>query len=248
MLKINYKYLIIINFLLFTFKFASSQFINNIRLGGGVGASYYLGSQMDYSISLNTYGKSELNPGFHGQIFYAINDRHEIGIRGLTTELWSFKSENYLGLNAKINDVFLVHQMSLNKNTKLDNKKFTFNTVFGLGVIYYRSMFYTANTTTQKLKPFSSVGNGITYVSSNLIIPEQQPTIAVMVGFNVGYRLNKFMTFYLENSITLSGSNQITGNLILKSNLPNNGYSFHSLGLYFNLNVKKSSLSCPRFY
>ncbi|MFA9215080.1 MAG: hypothetical protein ACEQSR_14780 [Candidatus Methylacidiphilales bacterium] len=248
MSKINFKFFITVNLLLFTFKLASGQFVNNLRLGGGIGFSLYLGSQMDYTIALNTYGKSELNSGLHGQIFYTINDRHEIGIRALTTELWSFKSENYLGLNAKINDVFLVHQMSLNKNTRIDNQKFTFNTVFGIGVIYYRSMFYTANPATQQIKQFSSVGNGVTEVSSGLIIPEQRPTIAGMVGFNIGYRLNRFMTAYLENSITLSGSNKITGNLLLKSNLPNNGYSFHSLGLYFNLDVRKSSLKCPRFY
>ncbi len=228
--------------------FCSAQFINGFRFGGGLGLSTYWGTQMDYTISLNTYKKSELNPGFHGQLHYAINDKHEIGVRALVTELWSFKSDNYLGLNAKINDFFVVYQRSLNNNISLKSyNKFTFNAVAGLGVIYFKSTFYIANPKTGIMTPFSSVGEGAKYVSSGLQIPEQRPTIAGMLGFNIGYRLNKNFTIYLENSITLSGSNKITGNLLTKYEIPNNGYSFHSLGLYFNFNSKLNPLGCPKF-
>lgn len=248
--KINNKFFITVSVLLFTFKLASGQFINNLRLGGGVGLSAYLGTQSDNTISLNIYGKSELNRGFNGQIYYAFNNRHEIGFRALNTELWSFKSENFLALIAKINDVFLVYQFSLNNNVKLNRqfkKNYTINAVAGLGVVYFKSIFYTAKPTTGELRNFSSVGNGLIYVSSGLIIPEQQPAVSGMVGLNFGFRLNKFLSIYAENSITLSGSNKITGNLLTKYKIPNNGYYYGSISLFFNIHSKANPLSCPKF-
>lgn len=250
MLKINHKISITFTLLVFTFKLASGQFINNLRFGGGVGFSAYLGNQSDNAITLNTYGKSELNPGFNGQIYYAINNRHEIGFRALTTELWSFKSENYLALNAKINDAFLVYQFSLNNNVRLNSrfkKNYTVNAVAGLGVVYFKSIFYTANPRTSELTNFSSVGNGLISVSSGLIIPEQKPAVSGMVGLNFGFRLTKFISIYAENSITLSGSNKITGNLLTKYKIPNNGYYYGSISLFFNIHSRANPLSCPKF-
>ncbi len=240
-----FSYLLLINY-----NFCSAQFINGFRVGGGIGVSYYLGTQTDNSISFNTFGKSEVNRGINGQIYYAINNRHEIGLRALNTELWSFKSQNYLALNAKINDVFLVYQYSLNNNVKLKNrfgKNYTLNAVAGLGVIYFKSIFYTSDPRIGQLTNFSSVGNGLIYTSSGLVIPEQQPAISGMVGFNVGYRLTNFLTIYAENSITLSGSNKITGNLLTKYLIPNNGYYYGSLSLFINFNSKINPLSCPKF-
>lgn len=236
-------------FLVFS-HWCSAQLINGFRIGGGIGASYYLGTQTDNVVSFNTFGKSEVNLGINGQIYYAFNDRHEIGLRALNTELWSFKSQNYLALNSKINDVFLVYQYSLNNNVKLKNRyrnNYTINAVAGLGIIYFKSIFYTANPRTGELTNFSSVGNGLVYVSSGLIIPEQQPALSGMVGLNFGVRLNNFLSIYAENSITLSGSNRITGNLLTKYKIPNNGYYYGSISLFFNINSRGNRLGCPKF-
>lgn len=224
------------------------QFLENLRFGGGIGISYYLGTQTDNVPSINTFGKSEINPGLNGQIHYTFNTRHELGLRVMNTELWSFKSDNYLALNSKINEVMLIYQLSLNKNAGIKSyTKFTHNLAFGLGVLYFRSRFFTANPKTEVLTLFSSVGVGSPYASSGLQIPEQRPTIAGMLGYNFGYRLSKHFSFYIENGITLSGSNKITGNLLTKYEIPNNGYYYGSISLFVNFNSPRSA-ACPRFY
>lgn len=244
---INLRFTFLGLFILSTFG-VLGQFIENLRIGAGLGISYYLGTQTDNVPSFNTFGKSEVNPGLNGQIHYAFNKRHELGLRVMNTELWSFKSENYLALNAQINEVMLIYQLSLNNNAGIKSyTKFTHNLALGLGILYFKSRFFTANPQTEQLTLFSSVGVGAPYASSGLQIPEQRPTIAGLVGYNFGYRLSRHFSFYIENGITLSGSNKITGNLLTNYNIPNNGYYYGSISLFVNFNAGRSN-ACPRFY
>jgi hypothetical protein len=225
-----------------------SQMLNNMRIGVGVGESIYWGTQMDNTISTNTFGVSEINPGFSFQTFFSFDKKQEIGIRYLSTELWSFKSDNKLAFNAKVDEYSLVYQRSLNNNIDFKSRaNFTYNLVLGAGVLYYRSVFYIVDPNSGELKPFSSVGKGAIDVSSGLRVIQQIPSISGLVGFNIGYKISEKFSLYFENSFTLSASNKITGNLLLRSEIPANGYTFSSFSLFYNLSSKYSQLSCPKF-
>lgn len=241
------KYYLLL-FLIYVSTNLTSQTLNNVRIGIGLGSSIYWGTQMDYSFKLNTFGVSEINKGYNFQTYFAFDKKQEIGVRFLNTELWSFKSDNRLALNAKIDEFSLIYQRSLNNNIDLKSKdKFTYNLVLGTGIIYFRSVFFTVNPESGDLKPFSSVGKGDLKVSSNLKVMQQIPTVSGLIGFNIGFRISNKFSLYQENTFTLSGSNKITGNLLIRSEIPNNGYTYHTFTLFYNLSSKYNQLTCPKF-
>lgn len=233
--------------LLLTF-FANAQIFEGIRIGGGLGGSIYWGSQMDYKISLNTYGRSEINKGYNFQIYKSIGDKHEIGFRYLTTQLWSFKSDDRYAANTKLEEFAIMYQKSLNNNIGLHNSNFTYNMVYGVGIINYSSQYYLVDKS-GGVRTFFSIGNGSnqSVLKDGLNIAEKRPTVCGIIGFNIGYRLAKHVSVYVENTFTLSGSNYISGNLYLRSNIPNNGYTYHAISLFINVFGKPNPLSCPKF-
>ncbi len=225
-----------------------AQFFDGLRFGAGIGKSIYWGSQMDFIFSTNTYGKSEFNNGYNFQIYKSINRSSEIGFRYLNTELWSFKSKNTLALNAHVDEFSFIYQYSLNDNIELSSSPVTFNLAAGLGLINFKSIFYTINGPNDFSNVFSSVGYGNDIGgTSTKKEPNKITAFAAMVGFNVGVRLAPNLSMYLENTFTLSGSNKITGNLLLNSSVPNNGYTYHALSLYLNFGNQKGKIGCPKF-
>lgn len=233
--------------LLLNYQFVFSQILDGVRIGGGLGVSVYLGSQMDSKISTNTFNKSELNSGFNVQIYKALDNKNELGIRFLKSELWSFKSEDQLGLNNNFNEIAFIYQRSLNNNNGMNRGSFTFNLLAGIGLLDYSAAFYTINPNGE-FNYFSSIGNGYKPVqNSNLLIREKKLAVSGILGFNIGCRIAPNLSLFLENSVSLSSSNKFTGNLSLKSNLPNNGFSYHALSLFINLGNQRGRIGCPKF-
>ena len=56
-------------FFLFSTTTIYSQVLDGVRIGGGIGSSYYWGTQSDNIPKLNTYGKNELNIGYNFHAF-----------------------------------------------------------------------------------------------------------------------------------------------------------------------------------
>jgi len=224
----------------------SSQILYGVRIGGGLGSSYYWGSQMDGKISLSTYNRSELNPGYKFQVYKAIDKKNEFGIRYLKTQLWSFKSNNTQAINIDLDEFAFVYQRSLNDNIRISSYPLTFNMLLGLGIIRYSAIAYSI-TSQQQFVPFSSVGKGNQSLPSNLMISEKQITPAALVGYNIGFRLGSMLTLYFENSFTLSVSNNFAGVLSYKGKLPVNGYTYHAFSVYLNIENTKGKIKCPKF-
>ncbi|MFA9215079.1 MAG: hypothetical protein ACEQSR_14775 [Candidatus Methylacidiphilales bacterium] len=226
----------------------NAQIFDGLRLGGGIGKSIYWGTQMDFVFSTNTYGKSELNNGYNFQIYKTINRTSEIGFRYLNTELWSFKSKNTLALNAHVDEFSIIYQYSLNNNIDLSSSPVTINLVAGLGLITFKSIFYSINSPNDFSAIYSSVGYGNEIGdASTKKEPNKVTAIEGIAGINLGVRLFPNLSLYLENSFTLSGSNKITGNLLTNSSIPANGYTYHALSLYLNFGNQKGKIRCPRF-
>jgi hypothetical protein len=234
---------------LFVFLFTThniGQGLDGVRFGFGVGSSIYWGSQMDNKIETNTLGKSEINSGINFQVYKAIDNVNEFGIRFLSSELWSFKSNNQLALNNQFNELSFLYQRSLNKNIKLNNAPFTINLLAGVGMLYYSATFYTI--TDNNLKNFSSIGAGDKPISNpSYLIKEKVPAISGIIGLNIGFKLSPRFLLYLENSFSLSLDNRFTGNLSLKSKVPNNGFTYNALSLYLYLGSPKGIIRCPKF-
>ncbi|MFZ4797424.1 MAG: hypothetical protein ACOYMA_08005 [Bacteroidia bacterium] len=224
----------------------NAQVFDNLRFGGGIGSSYYWGSQSDNIPKLDTYGKNELNTGFNFQIYKAVDYKNEFGIRYLKTQLWSFKSNNTQAINVDLNEFAFVYQRSLNDNVGISSSPITFNMLFGIGIIRYSAMAYSISPK-QEFNVSSSVGNGYQPVPIDWLIRDKQTTAAGLVGFNMGVRVARILTLYFENTFTLSASNNITGVLTYKGKLPVNGYTYHALSLYFNLGNQRGKLGCPKF-
>ncbi|MFZ4797425.1 MAG: hypothetical protein ACOYMA_08010 [Bacteroidia bacterium] len=244
----SYKIILFFIFL-FSSYLSNSQILNGFRFGGGVGESIYWGSQMDDKMSFSTYNKSEFNPGFNFQLYKAIDKKNEIGFRFLNTQLWSFKTSNTQATNAKINEFAIIYQRSLNENSTLNSGRmlFTHNLVLGLSMISFKSRAFLIDPKTKIFSVLSSVGYANDYTTTGLTKPEDQLAIGAVLGYNIGIRLNKSFSIYLENTFTLSTNNDIHGNLNSKSKITNNGYTYSALSLYLNINSRVNPLGCPKF-
>jgi hypothetical protein len=244
---VGFKKLSILSLFVFLFTtYIIGQDLDGVRLGFGVGSSIYWGSQMDTKIVTNTLGKSEINSGLNFQIYKSFDNINEFGIRFLSSELWSFKSNNQLALNNQFKELSFLYQRSLNQNVKLNNGPLTVNLLAGVGVLYYSASFYTINN--NNLRIFSSIGAGDKPVSDpSFLIKEKIPAISGIIGLNLGFKLSPRLLLYLENSFSLSLDNRFTGNLSLKSKVPNNGFTYHALSLYLNWGNQKGRIGCPKF-
>lgn len=248
---LNHKYhsLTVIFFFLFC-SICNAQFYKNARLGVGVGGSLYLGTQMDEEISLSTYNKSEVNLGYNFQVYKSINDKSELGFRYLNTSLWSFKSNNELALNADLQEFSILYQRSLNNNINLDGSRFTFNLLAGLGLCYFRSAFYNIiNPEDGFTVPFTAVGYGNITTINGQNISDKLLQLLFIEGFNIGYRISPRFSIYFENSLSFTNSNKLSGNLLRKSNIPPDGYTYHALTIYINYSQYFSAkkMKCPKF-
>ena len=232
---------------IFSTLISTSQVSDGWRIGVGLGGSIYCGSQVDEKLSFNTYNKSEVSLGKNIQFHKAIDYKSEIGIRYLNTELWSFKKNDQQAINAKINEFAVIYQRSLNENSDLYSNRFSFthNLVVGLSLISFKSRLSSINPDTRVFTVLSSVGNGVEPTTLGLIKPDPQFAVGGIFGYNIGTRLSNTFSLYLENTFTLSTSNDITGNLYSKSKYLNNGYVYSALTLYINPNGNK--MGCPKF-
>ncbi len=226
------------------------QFYKDIRLGVGIGGSVYCGNQMDEKISFSTFNKSEVNSGYNFQIYKGIDENNELGFRYLTTSLWSFKSNNELALNAELQEFSFLYQKSLNNNIKMDGSRFTFNLHAGLGLCYFRSAFYDiVNPENAFQVPFTAIGYGNIQTLNGGVISEKLLQPLLIGGFNIGYRISPIFSIYFENSLSLTNSNKLSGNLLRKSSIPPDGYTYHCITVYINYSKLHSAsrIKCPKF-
>ena len=229
---------------------SSAQFYKNARIGGGIGGSLYFGTQMDEKISLSTFDKSEINLGYNFQVYKSINENSELGFRYLSTSLWSFKSNNELALNADLQEFSILYQRSLNDNINMNGSRFTFNLQAGLGLCYFRSAFYNIIHPEDGITiPLTAVGYGDIQTVNGQNIKEKLLQPLFIGGFNIWYRINPFLSIYFENSLSLTNSNKLSGNLLRKSSIPPDGYTYHALTIYINYSQFNSAsrLKCPKF-
>jgi hypothetical protein len=221
--------------------------IEDFRFGGGVAYSLYLTNQMDYQITTN-YGEfKELIPCYFGSINKVISDRWEMGLEYRNGHLLTLKSQNTQGSTCDYQDLQFNIDYSFNGNAGLTNGRFTVNGQIGLGAINFRSKYFTVNTKTKSIdKIFSSVGySGEIKTSKDQA--EKQNAIIGNFGLVLGMRVTNNINLFWQNTVNISTSNKMSGNLHKRSWIPPDGYFFTGIGLYINITQRKGRLGCPKF-
>lgn len=222
--------------------------ISDYRIGGGVGYGLYLTNQMDYTITRNFGDYKELIPSYFLSVNKQINNDFEIGVEYRHGHLMTLKSDNMQGTSCDFNDAYALFDYSLNHNVGMTSSRFTINYQMGLGLTSFRSKYFLTNIITEREdKVVSSVGYEGQIISGKDQKNKQLALIGTL-GLNMGYRLSRNVCIYWSNSVNMSTTNKMTGNLFKRSWLPPDNYFFSSLGVYFNLGGgKQGYLGCPRF-
>jgi len=228
------------------------------RFGIGTGYSLYIGDQMDYQITRNYGDFKELRPHFTLSAFKQKNEEREWGFVYKVGSFQTLKSSNTQGIQCNYNEVQMVFNKSLNDNIGLNGGPFTLNFQSGLGFTYFKSMYYTVNSNFQTIDyVMSSVGYGNTETTNRVgaslnvyddHIPNKKLAIIGNLGFNMGFRITREVRLYWENSLNISLSNKMSGNLVKTSKIPPDMYFYTGLQLCYRFGAGSSRVGCPRVW
>jgi hypothetical protein len=228
------------------------------RFGIGTGYSLYIGDQMDYQITRNYGDFKELRPHFTLSAFKQKNEEREWGFVYKVGSFQTLKSNNTQGIQCNYNEVQMVFNKSLNENVGLNGGPFTINFQSGLGLTYFKSMYYAVNNNFQTIDYLmSSVGYGNTETTNRVgaslnvyddHIPNKKLAIIGNLGFNMGFRITREVRLYWENSLNISLSNKMSGNLVKTSKIPPDMYFYTGLQLSYRFGAGSSRVGCPRVW
>lgn len=228
------------------------------RFGIGSGYALYIGDQMDYKITRNYGDFKELRPHFTLSAFKQKNEEREWGFVYKVGSFQTLKSSNTQGIQCNYNEVQMVFNKSLNDNIGLNGGPFTLNFQSGLGFTYFKSMYYVVNSNFQTIDyVLSSVGYGNTETTNRVgaslnvyddHIPNKKLAIIGNLGFNMGFRITREVRLYWENSLNISLSNKMSGNLVKSSKITPDMYFYTGLQLCFRFGAGSSRVGCPRVW
>jgi hypothetical protein len=225
------------------------------RLGVGTGYALYLGDQMDYAITRNYYGFKELRPNITLGAYKQINEDTEWGLVFKRGSFQTLKSSNTQGLQCDYVELQTNWQKSLNDNIEISGKPVSINFQVGFGFMNYKSRYFVINP--NFISPDgaliqSSVGYG--YKERKDImgnpyedISNRRFTLVGNIGLNLGIRLNRNLRIYWENSVQVSGTSKLSGNLEKVAKIPPDGYFYSGLTIHMRFGVGGGRLGCPRF-
>jgi len=221
--------------------------IEDFRFGGGVGYGLYITNQMDYEITTNYGDFKELIPTYFGAVYKKVNQSIEMGVQARFGSLLTLKSDNSQGTSCDFNEAQFSFIYSFNHNVSMDKKPFTFNGIFSLGAINFRSKYFTVNPRTEREdRIIASVGyEG--EIKTGRIQAERQTAMIGNVGVALGYKLTENFSLYWENTVNVSSSNKMTGNLFKRSLIPPDNYFYSSIGLFIRFGSRRGQLGCPKF-
>jgi hypothetical protein len=78
-------------------------------------------------------------------------------------------------------------------------------------------------------------------------LPNKKFAAIVNLGLNLGVRVTRNISLYWENSIQVSTSNKLSGNLAKQSLIPPDGYFYTGINLFYKFGMAGGRLTCPKF-
>lgn len=221
------------------------------RLGVGLGYAFYLGDQMDYTLTRHYGDFHELRPNLTIGGFKQLNQDKEWGLVMKFGSFQTLKSSNTQGIQCNYQELQSIWHRTLNDNIDLNQKRVTVNVQYGIGLTYFKSMYFAVNpnflTITEKL---STVGYGYEDRSDfkgkkYVDIPNKKLAVIGNLGISLGFKISKTVNLYWENSIQVSSSSKMSGNLVKTAKIPPDGYFYSGISVYMRFGVGGGRLGCP---
>ncbi|MDP3927972.1 MAG: hypothetical protein Q8R57_03030 [Bacteroidota bacterium] len=222
------------------------------RIGFGLGYAFYLGDQMDFKLT-KKYGEfSEYRPNFTMSAFKQTSLEKEWGLVLKFGGFHTFNKEPIFMNQCDFTEIQAVWQRSLNDNIGLNNGRFTANVQYGLGLIRYKSQYFAINPNFETIDyVVSSVGydyaNRTNLKGDRLEdIPEKRIALIGNIGLNMGVKIARSINLYWENSLQISSTGKLSGNLLKTSIIPD-GYFYTGINLFWRIGAPGGKMGCPRF-
>lgn len=235
-------------------KTLSAMPLEGWRFGLGTGYALYVGDQMDFTLTKTEGDFKELRANFTLAAFKQLNEEKEFGLVAKFGSMQTLKSQNTQGIQCDFQELQAVWQRSLNDNIDLNGKRFTFNVQYGLGVMYYKSMYFQVSPNFPYINR-SSIISTVGYGYNNRTdlmgktkedIAEKKLCLVGNVGFTIGAYINRNFSVYWENSFQISSSSKISGNLGKTALFPPDGYFYTGISAYYRIGRGGGRLLCPR--
>ncbi len=206
--------------------------MENIYLGGSVGATTTITDVKQYDFYPVTSNKNEVGFGFGGHLGYTINSAYAIEAR--------FNSLQLLGSNRENNEYFKAGAFEPTLNVKANfsdmflsgakkSSKFTVSGSAGTGIVYFRSRRFTLNSD-QLISRYGFENDGETKLT-----PTRE--IIITAGVQLNYELNNKVSLFFNNVAVGLHSDKLDAKVYGTS--PYEFYTFSSLGLNYKLSEKK---------
>jgi hypothetical protein len=238
-------------------KAGSSRTFDDWRFGLGTGLALYIGDQMDYAITMK-YGEfHELRPNLTFTGYKQIKSDLDWGLVLKVGSFQTLKSNNTQGIQCNYQEIQSNWQKSLNDNVNMASIKnrLTVNLQYGFGLIYYKSKYFTLDPKNLKIDAsqiYSSVGYGLEPITDSKgisinNIPKKRVAIIGNLGFNFGYRITKHFSFFWENTLQVSASNKLSGNLDKVAKIPPDCYYYSGISIFYKFGVGGGRLACSKF-
>ena len=145
-------------------------------------------------------------------------------------------------------------QKSLNGDVGMHGGRFTCNLQYGFGVMYYKARYGSVNTYLKDFgKMVSSIGYGMSGAGKNYgnffeNIPSKRFTPIGNIGLNIGVKINRNLAIFWENSLQISLSNKLSGNLSKNSSFPPDCYFYSGLSFFYYFGMVAGRLNCPSLH
>jgi hypothetical protein len=231
----------------------NSMPLDGWRFGVGTGYAFYLGDQMDYTLTRKYGDFNELRPNLTLAAFKQISDEKEWGLVFKTGSFQTLKSSNTQGVQCNYQEIQTIWQRSLNDNIDLNGNGVTVNFQYGFGLMYYKSKYFTVD---DKISLENNIRSSVGYGLENrtnfmgiayIDIPNKKFAVLGNLGLNLGFRIAANLSLYFENSIQVSTSNKLTGHLYKVSKIPPDAYFYTGLSLFYKFGKGGKRLVCPKF-
>ncbi|OYU95030.1 MAG: hypothetical protein CFE21_12025 [Bacteroidetes bacterium B1(2017)] len=223
------------------------------RLGGGLGYAFYVGDQMDYTLTRHYGDFNELRTNLTLSAFHQLDELKEWGLVMKFGSFQTLKSSNMQGIQCNYQEIQSVWQRSLNDNIGLNGGPVTVNFQYGIGIMYYKSKYFAVNP---NFKTEDYVISSVGYGYANRTdwkgaaftdIAKKKLTFLGNLGLNIGFRMGRNMSLYYETSLQVSTSNKLSGNLSKTSAIPPDCYLYTGLSFYYRFGKAGGRLGCPKF-
>ncbi|MDZ4666581.1 MAG: hypothetical protein SGJ00_01740 [bacterium] len=228
------------------------QRMDGWRLGVGLGYAFYIGDQMDMVLTRNYGDFNELRTNLTLSAFKQLNQEREWGLVLRVGSFQSLKSSNTQGIQCNFQELQSVWQRTLNDNIDLLGKRATINVQYGFGAMFFKSQYFAVNPNFKTIDyVISSVGYGYdnrTNLNGRKLedIPNKKFAAVFNLGLNLGIKISRNLSFYWENSINISSSNKLSGNIGKQSLVPPDSYFYSGVNLFYKFGMAGGRLTCPK--